>query len=258
MRKILKWIVILTVIAATGAGVWWWKDEQKDEVTYVTAPVTKGPLTQAVTATGTLNPVRNVQVGSQISGNIKELFADYNSPVKAGQIVAQIDPATFQATVQQAEGDLANAKAALELAQINAKRAQDLLNKNAAPQSALDTAIAALHQAEANVTIKEGSLQRAKVDLDRCTIFSPIDGIVISRNVDVGQTVAASMSAPVIFHIANDLTKMQIDANVAEADVGKVGVEAGCRVFTSMRFLTAPFTARSCRSATRRSPCRTS
>jgi HlyD family secretion protein len=189
---------------------------------FQTTKVTRGPITQAVTATGTLNPVVNVQVGSQVSGNIAKLFVDFNSDVKAGQTVAQIDPVTFQATVTQAEGDLASAQAALELARLNAKRAQELVAKQSSAQSDLDTAMAALHQAEANVKIKDGALQKAKADLDHCTITSPIDGSVISRSVDVGQTVAASLQAPVIFTIANDLTKMQIDANVAEADVGVV------------------------------------
>src|SRR5438128_3754266 len=191
---------------------------------YQTATVTRGPITQAVTATGTLNPVVNVQVGSQVSGNIAKLFADFNSQVKAGQVVAQIDPALFQATVTQAEGDLANAQAALELARINAKRTQELFAKKTSSQADVDQAMATLHQAEANVKIKQGALDKAKADLDHCTITSPIDGVVISRNVDVGQTVAASLQAPVIFTIANDLTKMQIDANVAEADVGAVSV----------------------------------
>jgi HlyD family secretion protein len=195
---------------------------------YQTATVTRGAITQAVTATGTLNPVVNVQVGSQISGNIQKLFVDFNSPVKSGQVVAQIDPAVFQASVTQAEGDLANAHAALELARVTAKRTEELVAKQNSAQSELDQAVAALHQAEAMVTIKEGALQKAKVDLDHCTITSPIDGIVISRSVDVGQTVAASLSAPVIFTIANDLAKMQIDANVAEADIGTV--EAGQKV----------------------------
>ena len=190
--------------------------------------MTRGAITQAVTATGTLNPVVNVQVGSQISGNIQKLFVDFNSPVKAGQVVAQIDPAVFQASVTQAEGDLANARAALELARVTAKRTEELVAKQNSAQSELDQAVAALHQAEAMVTIKEGALQKARVDLDHCTITSPIDGIVISRSVDVGQTVAASLSAPVIFTIANDLAKMQIDANVAEADIGTV--EAGQKV----------------------------
>src|SRR3954464_1280123 len=192
--------------------------------TYQTAPVVRGPITQAVTATGTLNPVQNVQVGSQVSGNIQKLFADFNSVVKAGQVIAQIDPIVFQASVNQAEGDVANARAALELARLNETRTQALVAKQNSAQSDLDQATAALHQAEANVKIKEGALQKAQADLDHCTITSPIDGIVISRNVDVGQTVAASLQAPVIFAIANDLTKMQIDANVAEADVGVVTV----------------------------------
>jgi HlyD family secretion protein len=192
---------------------------------YQTATVTRGPITQLVTATGTLNPVVNVQVGSQVSGNIAKLFADFNSQVKAGQTVAQIDPMLFQAAVTQAEGDVANAQAALELAKVNATRTQQLFNQKNSSQQDLDAANANLHQAEANVKIKQGALDKAKADLDHCTITSPIDGVVISRSVDVGQTVAASLQAPVIFQIANDLSKMQIDSNVAEADVGAVSVD---------------------------------
>ncbi len=186
--------------------------------------VTRGSITQAITATGTLNPVVNVQVGSQVSGNIAKLFADFNSEVKAGQVVAQIDPILFQAAVTQAEGDLATAQAALELAKVNATRTQELFTKKNSSQADLDQAIASLHQAEANVKVKQGALDKAKADLEHCAITSPVDGVVISRNVDVGQTVAASLQAPVIFQIANDLTKMQIDTNVAEADVGVVEV----------------------------------
>jgi HlyD family secretion protein len=192
---------------------------------FQTATVTRGPITQVVTATGTLNAVVNVQVGSQVSGNIQKLFADFNSKVKAGDIVAQIDPTVFQAAVTQAEGDLANAQAALELAKLNATRTQSLVAKQNSAQADLDQATANLHQAEANVKIKQGALDKVRADLEHCAITSPIDGVVISRNVDVGQTVAASLQAPVIFAIANDLTKMQIDANVAEADVGVVGVD---------------------------------
>jgi HlyD family secretion protein len=192
---------------------------------YQTATITRGPITQAVTATGTLNPVVTVQVGSQVSGNIAKLFVDFNSPVKAGQVVAQIDPALFQATVTQAEGDLANAQATLELAKINAKRTQELFAKKTSSQADVDQATATLHQSEANVKIKQGALDKVRTDLEHCTITSPIDGVVISRSVDVGQTVAASLQAPIIFAIANDLTKMQIDANVAEADVGVVKID---------------------------------
>lgn len=207
---------------------------------YQTATVTRGPITQLVTATGTLNPVTNVQVGSQVSGNIQKLFADFNSQVKAGQTVAQIDPMLFQAAVTQAEGDLASAQAALELAKVNAARIQKLFTEKNSSQQDLDSAIATLHQAEANVKIKQGALDKAKADLDHCTITSPIDGVVISRSVDVGQTVAASLQAPVIFQIANDLTKMQIDSNVAEADVGAVEVDQNVD-FTVDAFPTRTF-----------------
>src|SRR5437773_5504145 len=200
MKRFLPWIgliVALLFVASvvrqcrTGAGA-----------NYQTATVSRGPITQLVTATGTLNPVVNVQVGSQVSGNIAKLFADFNSQVKAGQTVAQIDSMLFQAAVTQAEGDVASAQAALELVKLNAARIQRLFTEKNSSQQDLDQANATLHQAEANVKIKQGALDKAKADLDHCTITSPIDGVVISRNVDVGQTVAASLQAPVIFQIA--------------------------------------------------------
>ena len=218
-----KWLALLVLIAAAG-GWWWFQHRGSDAPQYQTVAVTRGEMTQLVTATGALNPVVNVTVGSQISGNIQKLFADFNSPVKAGDVVAQIDPATFQAVVHQMDGDLANARAALELAQVTAGRKKELVAQHASPQADLDNATATLHQAEATVKVKEANLEKAKVDLDHCTIHSPIDGIVISRSVDVGQTVAATMNAPVLFIIANDLAKMQIDAAVAEADVGVIEV----------------------------------
>ncbi len=222
MKRFYPWFVVIVGLLVIAFVVRQFRNNGTAD--YQTATVTRGPITQAVTATGTLNPVVNVQVGSQVSGNISKLFVDFNSQVKAGQVVAQIDPALFQATVTQAEGDLANAQSALELARLNAKRAEDLFARKTSSQADLDQAMANLHQAEANVKIKQGALDKAKADLDHCTITSPIDGVVISRNVDVGQTVAASLQAPVIFQIANDLTKMQIDSNVAEADVGMVQV----------------------------------
>src|SRR5438552_4158484 len=222
MKRFLPWLIVIAGLLLIAFVVR--QLRTSGAATYQSANVTRGQITQAVTATGTLNPVVNVQVGSQVSGNISKLFADFNSQVKAGQVVAQIDPALFQATVTQAEGDLASAQAALELARLNAKRTQDLFTRKTSSQADLDQAIASLHQAEANVKIKQGALDKAKADLEHCTITSPIDGVVISRSVDVGQTVAASLQAPIIFQIANDLTKMQIDSNVAEADVGVVEV----------------------------------
>ena len=222
MKRFLPWLAIIVALLIIALIVRHLRTG--GAATYQTANVTRGPITQAVTATGTLNPVVNVQVGSQVSGNISKLFVDFNSQVKAGQVVAQIDPALFQAAVTQAEGDVASAQAALELARLNAKRTQDLFTRKTSSQADLDQAMANLHQAEANVKIKQGAMDKVKADLEHSTITSPIDGVVISRSVDVGQTVAASLQAPVIFQIANDLTKMQIDSNVAEADVGVVQV----------------------------------
>ena len=223
MKRFVPWLLIIIGLLVIAAVVRQYGNG--GAANYQTATITRGPITQAVTATGTLNPVVNVQVGSQVSGNIAKLFVDFNSVVKAGQVVAQIDPALFQATVTQAEGDLASAQAALEFAKVNATRIQELFTRKTSSQADLDQAIANLHQAEANVKIKQGALDKARADLEHCTITSPIDGVVISRSVDVGQTVAASLQAPVIFTIANDLTKMQIDANVAEADVGVVKID---------------------------------
>jgi HlyD family secretion protein len=186
--------------------------------------VSKGVLLQTVTASGQLNPVTMVDVGSQISGIIEELLADYNSTVKKGDLIAKIDAATYEANFIQAEGNLANAKAALELAKLGEQRAKTLRASKLNPEADYDKAFAELHQAEANAKIQEGVLKKAQVDVARCSIYAPINGLVLSRNVNVGQTVAASLSAPTLFVIANDLTKMQIEANVAEADIGLVAI----------------------------------
>jgi HlyD family secretion protein len=217
-----KWIMILVVLGAAVGGVMYFKSDHTDAPQYQTAAVTRGDLTQLVTASGQLSPIINVQVGSQVSGNILKLFADYNSLVKSNQVVAQLDPSIPQAAVHQAEGDLANANAVLELQQVEAKRSKALFDNKLISNSDYDSAVASLHQAEAQVKIKQAAVSRAQLDLDHCTIYAPVDGIVISRNVDVGQTVAASMNAPVLFQVANDLSKMQIDASVSEADVGTV------------------------------------
>ena len=215
-------VIIASVIVLAGLGVWYFKFRGDSAPQFQTILVTRGDLTQFVTATGQLNPVTNVQVGCQISGTIDKLYADYNTPVTNGQLVARLDPATYLAIFHQAEGDQANAEAALELALVNARRSKELFDAKLIPQSDYDQAVATLHQAEAIVKVKKAATEKAAVDLQRCTIYSPVNGIIISRSVDVGQTVAASLNAPTLFVIANDLTKMQIDANVAEADVGGV------------------------------------
>ena len=232
LKSFLRWVTRLLVLCAVLAGaayggraVYFANQTNAGGPQYKTAKVTRGDVSLAVTASGQLNPVVLVEVGSQISGNIQKLFVDYNSPVKAGDLIAQIDPGTYEANFAQAEGNLAKAKAELELARINANRAKKLHVDKLNPEAEYDAALGALHQAEAEVKINEGVLKKAQVDLSRCKIYSPVDGVVVSRNVNVGQTVAASLSAPTLFIIANDLSKMQIEADVAEADIG--GVEEG-------------------------------
>src|ERR1700746_3656207 len=163
MKRLAPWIALIVGLLIVASVVRQCRDG--GVANYQTATVTRGPITQAVTATGTLNPVVNVQVGSQVSGNITKLFVDFNSQVKAGQVVAQIDPALFQATVTQAEGDLANAQATLELAKVNAKRTQELFAKKTSSQADVDQAMATLHQSEANVKIKQGALAKPRANL---------------------------------------------------------------------------------------------
>src|SRR3989454_3223088 len=223
----LRWpkraLVSFLLLCAVACAGWYYRKTLPDlAANYQTMVVSRGELLQVVTASGQLDPVVKVEVGSQISGIIQKLLVDFNSTVKSNQVIAQIDPATYEANFIQARGNLANAKAALELAQLSAERAKSLRNDKLNTQGDYEKALADLHQAEANVEINQGTLKKAEVDLARCTISAPIDGVVISRNVNVGQTVAASLSAPTLFIIGNDLSKMQIAANVAEADVGLV------------------------------------
>ena len=222
-RGWIKWtIIIFAAVVVMVGGVWYFKHGHTDAPDYQTVAVARGDLTQVVTATGTLNPVVNVTVGSQVSGRISKLYVDYNSIVKSNEVIAEIDPSTYQAAVEQATADLANAKANLELQQVEAKRSSDLFTNKLISGSDYDTAIATLHEAEATVKIKQASLDNAIVNLGYCKILSPVDGMVISRAMDLGQTVASSFNTPTLFQIANDLTKMQIDSSVAEADVGGV------------------------------------
>lgn len=235
-----RWFLLLVVAGGGYAGYRYWKRPAAPPVEYRTATVSRGDVVQAVTANGSLNPVRNVEVGSQISGIITKINVDFNSKVKAGDVIAQIDPATYERALVQAEAELANAQAALELAQLNFDRAKELFENNLISKSEFDQAKVNLSQAEAVVKMRKANVERAKVDLDRTTIYAPIDGVVISRRVEEGQTVAASLNAPTLFVIANDLSRMQIEAAVSEADVG--GVEEGQKVtFTVDAFMDRKF-----------------
>jgi len=218
-----RWVLLLLVLGGGAYGAY--RYQQKEEQAtpeYRTAAVTRGDITQSVTANGQISAVKDVQVGSQISGTIKEIKVDFNSEVKEGQIIAQIDPSTYERSVEEAAAQVASAKAALQLARVSFNRARELATNNLVPLSDLDQAEANFSQAEASLKIREAALKRAQVDLERTTIYAPISGVVITRNVEEGQTVAANFSTPTLFLIANDLKKMQIEAAVSEADVGGV------------------------------------
>ncbi len=237
----LKRGIILVLLAAGGwAGFRYWTRPPSAETEYKTSSVTRGEITQFVTANGTLTPVQLVEVGSQISGVITEIKVDFNARVKTGDIVAQIDPATYERALGQAEAELANADAAQELAQLNLDRGEELLRASLISKSEHDQLRVNLTQAKAQVKTRQANVERAKVDLDRTTIRAPIDGVVITRRVEAGQTVAATMNTPTLFTIANDLRHMRIEAAVSEADVG--GVEEGQKVqFTVDAFLGRTF-----------------
>jgi HlyD family secretion protein len=230
-------ITVLLVAGASIGGVYAYQAATRPaELSYRTAKVERGNVIGRVTATGTLSAHVTVLVGCQVSGRIAQLFADFNSTVKKNQVVAKIDPALFEAAVAsaranrvQAEGQLAQAKAQLVLAQRNLERDKQLHAEALMDQADLDTAIAAVDAGRANVDAMRGNLEQARaqehsaeVNLAYTTIISPIDGTVISRGVDVGQTVAASLAAPTLFTIAEDLRKMQVDTSVTEGDVGKL------------------------------------
>jgi HlyD family secretion protein len=234
-KRIFALVAAILVLAGTGYGFWRWGSSPK-ESPYVTMPVQRGNVTQVVSSTGTLQAVVTVLVGSQISGTIDKLFADFNTKVKAGEVVAQLNQDKFKAAVDQAranllaaESSLAKAKVSVVDAQRTLERNRELRKRDLMPQSELDTAQTAYDAALAQVEVNkaqsaqaQAALNQAMVDLNNTVIRSPVDGIVISRNVDVGQTVAASLQAPTLFTIANDLAKMEVHTNVDEADVGNV------------------------------------
>jgi len=240
-RRRWVWVSALVLLLVAG-GVAWRVLRRLPPLQYQTAEVSRGPVLAKVTATGIVSAVVTVQVGSQVSGRIATLHADYNSAAKKGELLAEIDPALFQANVEQgranvlqAEGQLKQAQANVLAAQRTYDRDKPLRASNLIAQADLDTAETTLEAAKASVVAARGNLAQARAQLSQAQvnltytkILSPIDGVVISRSVDVGQTVAASLSAPTIFTLAGDLKAMQVDTSVAEADVGKLapGMEA--------------------------------
>lgn len=311
--KRLIWLGLVVVVVAAGVWGYFYVQSRGNTPQYRVARVERGPLTAAVSATGNLNAVITVQVGSQVSGQVKQLFADFNSVVKRGQLIARIDPETFeakvnqaraeldaaratvlnqQAQVERARADVENARAALAEAKAQTAKAQvavvdakrdlgrktELARRELIAKADLDTAqashdsagaqldstrakeqsvAAGINSAEAQLRVaqaqltstqaqvkqKEAALHQAQVDLDHTAIRAPVDGVVVSRQVDVGQTVAASLQAPVLFTIAQDLTKMQVETSVDEADIGRVHLD-GRASFTVDAFSSQTFQGR--------------
>lgn len=246
-RSGLPWLIgVAMVTALGGVGLWYWWTSGSPPVQYNTALVDRGPITAIVTATGTINPVVSVQVGSQVSGKVSQLFADFNSKVTKGQVLAQIDQKPFKARLSQARAAVKSAKGNLAKANVLAAQRKREFDRMAAlrpqafvSQADVDLAETNYRDAAANVEVLQAQLDQAQaalasaeLDLGFTTIYSPVDGIVVSRNVDVGQTLAAAFQTPILFVIAQDLTKMQVNANVSESDIGgvKEGTEANFRV----------------------------
>jgi HlyD family secretion protein len=244
-------VVALLIIAGAGLSAWYYYVRRAGpEIGALTSPITRGDIVDAVSTTGTLQPVTTVQIGSQVSGNISYLGADFNSIVKQGQIIAKLDPSLLQAQLEQSranvlrsqadvaqsEANLARARVALLDAQQKYARAKQLDAKGLQPQADLDaakiavdsaqsslqSAEAALNSAKASVSQSQANFNQAQVNLEHTIITSPVDGIVTQRSVDVGQTVASSLQAPTLFIIAVDLTKLQVSANIDEADIGRI------------------------------------
>ncbi len=236
-------LTAIVVVAALGAGAWYWKARKADatESAYRTATVERGDLRVAISATGTLSAISTVTVGSQISGQVTDVLVDYNSEVKKGEVLARIDPSTYEAQIEQGNAQIANAQASLKQAQATLANAElDYVRKTGlgaqklVAQSDVDLARAARDQARAQVNAAQASIRQqtastktTRVNLDRTVIRSPVDGVVLTRSIEPGQTVAASLQAPELFTIAEDLSKMKIELAVDEADIGQVRVGQG-------------------------------
>ncbi|MCC7141121.1 MAG: efflux RND transporter periplasmic adaptor subunit [Candidatus Eisenbacteria bacterium] len=219
-------VVLLGVIALGAVGVFFWQVSRKGAKppSYRTEAVTRGDVRVQVSATGTLNAVTTVQVGSQVSGTISALHADFNDRVRSGQVLAQLDATFLRAQVLENRANLERTEVQYRQAVRDSARTFPLGARGLASQADLDQSQTAVESARAQVTSARAALQRAETNLRYATIQSPIDGVVVSRDVDVGQTVAASLSAPTLFTIAQDLTRMQLEAAVDEADIGQVKV----------------------------------
>jgi HlyD family secretion protein len=229
IQKILQKKKLLFALAAAlvaAALIAWWVTPKKTPLAerYATQAVERGPIAQSVSANGTLNPVVLVSVGSQVSGIVKALRADFNDHVKKGQVLLELDPTLLRAQLRQSEANVASAEASLQLARANQTRMRDLYAKEYVTKQDLDTSVQAFEAARAQLELARAQAARDRTNLGYTVIRSPVSGVVVSRVVDVGQTVAASFQTPTLFTIAKDLSHMQIDSSYAEADVGHIEV----------------------------------
>jgi HlyD family secretion protein len=234
-----KYLIILTVVLLIAGIAGFFYIKRTPEVSYKTSKIERGTIVATVAATGNLSAVTTVQVGTQVSGTIQKLYVDYNSRVKKGQAIAEIDPSLFNASIEQSQGNFLSAEANLQKAKVTLADAERTINRNKklladgiisqsdydAAETAWQSARTSVKAAEGSVTQTRGSVMQSKTNLHYSVIRSPVDGVVISRSVDVGQTVAASFQTPTLFTIAQDLTKMQIEVSVDEADISKINLD---------------------------------
>ncbi|RYZ50523.1 MAG: efflux RND transporter periplasmic adaptor subunit, partial [Sphingobacteriales bacterium] len=221
--KRYRWIIWIIVIAIAGTAIWYWKFREKETpVVLETEQPVMGYIASSVTATGTIQPVDTVSVGTQVSGTVSDVYADFNSTVKKGQLIAQIDKSLFMAQVQQISANLQQAKSQVVFQESNFNRQKSLYDIGAISKAEYENAVYQKNIAKDNVTSVASQLDAAQRNLSFASIYSPMDGTVMARNVSVGQTVAASFNTPTLFVIAKDLTKMQVRAAVDEADIGNV------------------------------------
>ena len=216
-------LVLIVALLSVLIGFWYWQTKPgSSQERYKTQAVDHGDIVQNISANGTLNPVVLVNVGTQVSGTVYKLYADFNDAVKEGQILVELDPSLFQAQLRQSEANVINARTALKLANNKMTRNRALVEQGFISPDALDAVEQILESARAQLAVSEAQLARDRTNLNYSVIRSPISGVVIARNVDIGQTVAASFQTPVLFQIAKDLRQMQIDTSVAEADIGQL------------------------------------
>jgi len=225
IRSRSRWVVVALIVVAAAAALAWWSTHRSAPVQYVSAPAGRGAITRAVTATGTVNPVLTIIVGTYVSGVIQNLYCDYNTQVRAHQVCAKIDPRPFQAIFDQYSGQLLRDQAVLAKDRIDLRRYQQLAAENSIARQQAEDQAYVVNQDEGTVKLDQALVEGAKLNLDYTDIISPVNGTVVSRSVTGGQTVAASFQTPTLFLIATDLKQMEVDTNTSEGDMG--GVKEG-------------------------------